>query len=99
VVNDQRLNLKLLVNDIEIGLVDTGAGVTIIFPKSWNPKWPLQKVCTEFTGIAKLFQIRQSVQWVECVGPEGKTGKLRPYVADIPTNVWAKYLLQQWSTH
>jgi hypothetical protein len=26
------------------GLVDTGAGMTIISPKSWNSEWPLQNI-------------------------------------------------------
>lgn len=29
------------------------------------------------------------------LGPEGQTGKLRPYVADIPINLWGRDLLQQ----
>lgn len=28
------------------------------------------------------------------LGPEGQTGKLRPYVADIPINLWGRDLLQ-----
>ena len=35
-------------------LVDTGAGVSILSQKSWNPDWPLQKVYTQFIGIGKL---------------------------------------------
>ena len=31
------------------------------------------------------------------MGPEGQTGKLRPYVADIPINLWGRDLLQ-WGT-
>lgn len=97
-VKDERLKLKLRVNDTEIGLVDTGADVTIISPKSWNPEWLLQKVCTEFTRIGKLFQIRQSVQPVKYVGPEGQTGKLRSYVANIPQIHKESTFLQQWGT-
>ena len=33
-----------------------------------------------------------------CVGPGGQTGQLRPYVADIPINVWGRDLLQQLGT-
>lgn len=38
----------------------------------------------QFIGISRLSQIKQSIQWITCVGPEGQTGKLIPYVADIP---------------
>lgn len=30
--------------------------------------------------------------------PEGKTEKLRNYVADIPINLWGRHLLQKWGT-
>ena len=69
-------------------LVDIGADVSILSQKSWNPDWPLQKVYTQFIGIGKLSQIRQSVPWVTYVGLEGQTGKLRPYVADISIHLW-----------
>ena len=49
-----------------------------------------------FIRIVKLSQIRQNVQWVTC-DPKGK-GKLRPYVADIPKNVWVRDLSQQCGT-
>lgn len=32
------------------------------------------------------------------MGPEGQTGKLRHYVADIPINLWGRDLLQHWGT-
>ena len=68
-------------------LVDTGADINILSQKSWNPDWPLQKVYTQFIGIGKLSQIRQSVRWITCAGPERQTGKLRPYVAGIPIHL------------
>ena len=45
VVNDQRPKLMVQMNGVEIeSLVDTGAEVSIFFPKSWNPDCSLQKV-------------------------------------------------------
>lgn len=73
--------------------MDTGADVTIISPKSWNSEWPLQNVHTQFIGIGRLSQIKQNVQCIKCVGPEGQRGKLRPYVTDIPINLWGRGLL------
>jgi hypothetical protein len=61
-------------NDFEIGLVDTGADVTIISPKSWNAKWSVQKVHTQFVGIDKFSQIKQSVQRIKCVESEEQKG-------------------------
>lgn len=48
-VNDQRPKLIFQVHSVEIeGLVDTGADVTIIYPKLWNLEWALQKVQTVY---------------------------------------------------
>lgn len=55
IVNDQRPELKLQVNDFEIeGLMDTEA--------AWNSERPLPKVYTQVLGIGKLSQIKQRVQ-------------------------------------
>lgn len=55
IVNDQRPELELQVNDFEIeDLMDTGA--------AWNSEWSLPKVYTQVLGIGKLSQIKQSVQ-------------------------------------
>lgn len=98
-IEDQRPKLKVLVNNIEIeGMVDTGADVTIISPKSWPTSWPLQGVDMQFQGVGTLSQIKQSTRWLKCIGPEGQVGKLRPYVADIAINLWGRDLLQQWKT-
>ena len=38
------------------------------------------------------------MRWVNCIGPDGQIGKLRPYVANIAVNLWDCDLLQQWNT-
>jgi hypothetical protein len=76
-INDQRPKLMLQMNGVDIEmLVDTGIDVSMLSQKSWNLDWPLQNVYTQFIGIGKLSQIRQSVPWVTYVGLEGQTGKL-----------------------
>lgn len=52
----------------------------------------------QFQGVGTLSQIKQSIRWLKCIGPEGQVGKLRPYVADIAINLWGRDLLQQWKT-
>ncbi|ERE69917.1 putative HERV-K-8p23.1 provirus ancestral Pro protein, partial [Cricetulus griseus] len=49
--------------------------------------------------IGTLSRVRQSVNSVVCIGPEGQTGKLKPYVADTAINLWGRHLLQQWNSH
>ena len=38
------------------------------------------------------------MKWVQCIGPEGHRGILKPYVANIAMNLWGCDLLQQWNT-
>ncbi|MGE9640383.1 pol protein pepsin-like aspartate protease and reverse transcriptase [Escherichia coli] len=98
-INDKRPQLKVKINNKVIsGLVDTGADVTIITQKSWPQKWPLREANVQFLGIGTLSRVRQSVNSVVCIGPEGQKGRLKPYVADIAINLWGRDLLQQWNT-
>lgn len=72
VINDESPKLKMKLNGIEIeGLLDSGADVPIIFQESWNPNWPLQRVSIQFSGIGTVSDVRQNVEWVKCIGPEG----------------------------
>ena len=72
-INEQRPKLKIQINVIELeGLVDMGADVTIIAPKSWHPGWPLQEVNVQLSGTGSLSQVKQSTRWVEFTGPEGQ---------------------------
>lgn len=67
-IEDKRPKLKILVNNIEIeGMVDTGADVTIISPKSWPTSWPLQGVDMQLQGVGTLSQIKQSTRWLKCM--------------------------------
>ncbi|KAL1770787.1 protease, partial [Sigmodon hispidus] len=80
------------------GLVDTGADVSIITQQAWHPRWPLKDVDVQFLGIGTLSQVKQSVRWLECIGPEGQRGRLKSYMANIAVNLWGRDLLQQWNT-
>lgn len=41
-------------------MVDTGADITTISPKSWPQDWPLQEVDILILGLETLSQIKQS---------------------------------------
>ena len=68
--------------------MDTSEDVSVISPESWHPNWPLQEVNVQFLGIGSISQVKQSARWLECIGPEGQRGILKPYVADIAINLW-----------
>ena len=49
----------MLINDIVIkGLMNRGADVIIITPKSWHPNWPLKEADVQFLGIETLSQVK-----------------------------------------
>jgi hypothetical protein len=75
------------------GLIDIGAALTIISPKSWHLDWPLQEVNIQLLVIGTLYQVKQSTRWVECIGPKRQVGKLKPYMANITMNLWGHDLL------
>ena len=61
-VNDQRTKLMVQMNNFDIQvLIDTGADVSILSQKSWNPYLPHQKVYTHFIGIGKLSGVRKGI--------------------------------------
>ena len=98
-ITEQRPNLKIQVHGVIIvGMLDTGANCSIITPESWLPSWPLVDVNIQFLGIGSISQVKQSSRWLECIGPEGQRGFLKPYVANIAINLWGQDLLQQWNT-
>ena len=83
----QRSKIKIQIEGIEVeGLVDTDTDATIISPKSWHPGWPLQEVNIQLLRIVS--QVKQSTKWVECIGPEGQMGKLKPSMANTAINLW-----------
>ena len=79
-------------------MVDSGADVHSLSPKSWPPYRPLQEIDVQFQRVRTLSQILKSVRWLKCTGPECQIEKLRPYMADIPINLWGRDLLPQWKT-
>ena len=70
--------------------------MSIVTPESWHPNWPLQEADVPFLETGSLLQMKQSMRWVEYIGPEKQKGRLRQYIAKIAVNVWGCDLIQQW---
>ena len=77
-------------------MIDTGADVSIISHLHWPDTWPLQPADIEVTGLGKAEGLKKSAQWLNCEGPDGQPARLKPYVAQLPINLWGRDLLQQW---
>ena len=75
------------------GLTDTGADVSVVYYSDWPPAWPLITPEMKLRGLGVLTTVHQSQQMLSWVGPEGKMGYFKPYVADIPITLWGRALL------
>lgn len=90
--------MKVVINRVIAGLVETGLGVNIITQKYWPQRWHLKEMNVHFIGIGTLCKVCQRMRWVFCIGPEGHRGRLKPYLQYIAINLWGHDLLQQWNT-
>ena len=86
-------NRTLQVNGKNVrGLTDIGADVLVVGCNDWPPTWPL--VTPKMKLRDSEFPL-QSTSWqmLSWVGPEGKTGYFKPYVADIADTLRGRALL------
>lgn len=96
-VLEERPTCQVIINGKSFrGLIDTGADVSIISHLHWPDTWPLQPADIEVTGLGKAEGLKKSAQWLNCEGPDGQPARLKPYVAQLPINLWGRDLLQQW---
>lgn len=79
-----------------LGLMDTGADISIICSQDWSANWPTQQANINVVGIGEVKKLLQSTHILPCLGPEGQKGFLQPYIADVPFSLWGRYLLSQW---
>lgn len=79
-----------------LGLMDTGADVSIICSQDWPANWPTQQANINVVGVGEISKLLQSTHILPCLGPEGQKGFLQPYIADIPISLWGRDLLSQW---
>jgi len=47
--------------------------------------WPFQSVSTQPQETGTVSQVKQSLKWIERIGPKGQVGKLKPYVVGCKT--------------
>ncbi|VFV21209.1 Hypothetical predicted protein, partial [Lynx pardinus] len=93
-----KIHLKIN-NKTFIGLLDTGADITIISENFWPSSWPVENRPVIFTGLVSSGGIKRSQQIMICEGQEDQIATLKPYVANIAINLWDRDLLQQWGTY
>ena len=95
-IDNQRPKLRVCINGIVIeGLDRHGCECKYYYSKILASESASSRADIQFLEIETFSQVKQSTRWVECIGPEGQRGRMRPYVANIAVNLWGCDQLQQ----
>jgi len=78
------------------GMVDTGTDVTIISSSRWPQTWGTVSVNTQLMGIGGVSCSRQRAHVIQIIGPEEQEANVRPFVVDVPLNLWGRDVLCSW---
>ena len=79
-----------------LGLLDSGADVTVLSKAHWPQNWPLQATATHLQGIGQSQDTLQSSKVLQWRDKEGNTGSVTPFVVGgLPINLWGRDILTQ----
>lgn len=91
----QRPQLTLSIEGKRIrGLLDTGADKSIIAVHDWPKNWPIQKAAHTLQGLGYAKTPDISARELTWRDEEGNSGKIIPYVLQLPTSLWGRDILQ-----
>lgn len=92
---NKRPQLTLKVEDRPfIGILDTGADVSVLAEKHWPKAWPKQAGTATLQGIGQAIP-QKSAKILKWQDPEGHTGYFQPYVLPgLPVNLWGRDILE-----
>ena len=79
-----------------IGLLDSGADMTIIAQRNWPSSWPLVVNAEGALGVGGVSNSFIAAKPVLISIPEGQKATVRPYVTTLPLNLWGRDVLDRW---
>lgn len=79
-----------------IGLLDSGADMTIIAQHNWPSSWPLVVNVEGVLGVGGVSKRFTAAKPVLISNPEEQKATVRPYVTTLPLNLWGRDVLDQW---
>ena len=79
-----------------LGILDTGADVSVISAGSWPHTWPLDRPSTTIQGVEGISQPWRSSPFLQWEDEEGATGQFQPYVMEhLPVHLWGRDVLNK----
>lgn len=101
VIGAQRPKMKLKINGKEfVGLLDTGANVSVLSYQQWPQHWPKQSTMTQLQGIGQQQSPEQSSDLLSWEDGEGHSGVFKPYIiSGLPVNLWGRDIMEKMGVY
>ena len=93
--------LELLINGHKfMGILDTGADVSVISLNDWPKNWNKQVAISTLRGIGQSHNPEQSSELLKWKDAEGHEGHIQPYILpNIPVNLWGRDVMKQMGVY
>ena len=93
--------LELLINGHKfMGILDTGADVSVISLNDWPKNWSKQVAISTLRGIGQSHNPEQSSELLKWKDAEGHEGHIQPYILpNIPVNLWGRDVMKQMGVY
>lgn len=100
-IGQKRPELKLKIRGKEfIGLLDTGADVSVIALQHWPQQWPKQPTMTQLQGIGQQTTPEQSSDLLTWEDQDNNKGTFQPYfVPGLPVNLWGRDIMEKMGVY
>ena len=95
-IERQHPQMQLMINGKRfLGLLDTGADVSVMTQTHWPKQWPVHSSISELQGIGQTTAPLQSAQLLKWQDSEGHMGYFQPYIIPgLPINLWGRDILK-----
>ena len=82
------------------GMLDTGANISIIRSAKWALDWDKVIAPSRLLEVneANATQTFVNASYLQVYGPDQLVAYLKPYITNIPINLWVQNFLQQTKT-
>ena len=79
------------------GILDTGADISIIWAAKWPLDWGKVMAPSRLLGVDKTdaTQTFVNASYLQMYGPDQIVAYLKPYITNIPINLWGQDFLEQ----